>query len=96
MTADLGTAILELDRDAVPLLVRQKLDAGKDPCGILDECRKGMEVVGDRFQEGEYFLSELIISAELFKQAVALLEREPDLPRRRRIVGPCPRPAGKT
>jgi methylmalonyl-CoA mutase cobalamin-binding domain/chain len=33
-----------------------------------------MTIVGERFAQGEYFLSELIISAELFKQAVALLD----------------------
>ena len=78
MVADLTRAILELDRDAVPVLVREKLATGQAPSDILEECRKGMTIVGERFQEGEYFLSELIISAELFKQAVA--ELEPHLP----------------
>ena len=78
MTADLANAILELDRDSVGALVREMLDAGQASTDILDECRKGMTIVGERFQEGEYFLSELIISAELFKQAVA--ELEPHLP----------------
>ena len=78
MAEDLGTAIVELDRDAIPVLVREKLDAGQAPSDILEECRRGMAIVGDRFQDGEYFLSELIISAELFKQAVAVLE--PHLP----------------
>jgi len=78
MVADLSSAILELDRDAVPVLVREKLATGQDPSDILEECRKGMTIVGERFAQGEYFLSELIISAELFKQAVA--ELEPHLP----------------
>ena len=78
MVADLTRAILELDRDAVPVLVREKLATGQDPSDILEECRKGMTIVGERFAQGEYFLSELIISAELFKQAVA--ELEPHLP----------------
>jgi methylmalonyl-CoA mutase cobalamin-binding domain/chain len=78
MTANLSSAIVELDRDAVPVLVREQLAAGQVPSDILEECRKGMTSVGERFQEGEYFLSELIISAELFKQAVAVLE--PHLP----------------
>ena len=78
MTADLSRAILELDRDAVPVLVREKLAAGQAPSDILEECREGMTIVGERFAQGDYFLSELIISAELFKQAVAVLE--PHLP----------------
>jgi len=78
MVADLTSAILELDRDAVPVLVREKLAVGQAPSDILEECRKGMTIVGERFAQGEYFLSELIISAELFKQAVAVLD--PHLP----------------
>ena len=74
MTEDLSTAIVELDADAVPIIVNRRIDAGEDPLGILEDCRRGMTLVGQRFQEGEYFLSELIISAELFKQATALLD----------------------
>jgi methylmalonyl-CoA mutase cobalamin-binding domain/chain len=74
MTEDLCTAIVELGADAVPAIVARRLEAGDDPLEILEDCRRGMTLVGERFQEGEYFLSELIISAELFKQATALLD----------------------
>ncbi len=76
MTEDLCTAIVELDADAVPAIVTRRLEAGEDALEILEDCRRGMIVVGERFREGEYFLSELIISAELFKKAVALLDPE--------------------
>ncbi len=76
MNEDLCTAIVELDADAVPAIVTRRLEAGEDALEILEDCRRGMIVVGERFREGEYFLSELIISAELFKQAVALLDPE--------------------
>ncbi|MBW2288440.1 MAG: cobalamin-dependent protein [Deltaproteobacteria bacterium] len=74
MLQKLTTAIVELDRDAVPALVTQRLEAGDDPLEILGDCRTGMTMVGERFQEGEYFLGELLVSAELFKQAVELLD----------------------
>ncbi len=74
MSQDLRTAIVELDRDAVPALVARRLEAGDDPLEILGDCRAAMTMVGERFQEGEYFLAELLISAELFKQAAALLD----------------------
>ena len=76
MSEDLCTAIVELDADAVPAIVTRRLEAGEDALEILEDCRRGMIVVGERFREGEYFLSELIISAELFKKAVALLDPE--------------------
>jgi methanogenic corrinoid protein MtbC1 len=54
--------------------VQQKLDAGEDPLDILAECRQGMDIVGERYKSGKYFLSELIVSGEMFKQAMKLIE----------------------
>jgi methylmalonyl-CoA mutase cobalamin-binding domain/chain len=74
VSGDLSTAIVTLDRDALPGIVERRLESGEDALEILEECRRGMAIVGDKFQEGEYYLSELILSAELFKQAVAILD----------------------
>ncbi len=46
----------------------------EDPVKILDECKRGMEIVGERFEKGEYFLAELMLSGQLFKEASAILE----------------------
>lgn len=74
MSEELSTALVELKRDEAVEIVRSKIDGGEDPLQILEECRRGMTIVGDRFQKGEYFLAELILSAEIFKGAVAILE----------------------
>lgn len=88
MSGKLTTAVVELRRDEVATLLKTRLEAGEDPLTLLAECRRGMTIVGDRFQEGEYFLAELLLSAEIFKQAVVLLD--PYLSRVR-----APQPAGK-
>ena len=87
----LQRAIVELERDAVPGLVGARIAAGDDPLAILEDCRDAMASVGARFQAGEYYLSELLISAELFKQATALLEphlaaARPGTPRARIVL----------
>jgi len=74
MDEELSTKVVELKRDEVVELVRNKLDRGEDPLAILDECRKGMTIVGERFQAGDYYLAELMLSAEVFKSAVAILD----------------------
>ncbi len=74
MTQDLCSAILELERDAIPNIVSTRLEAGESPLQVLEDCRLGMKQVGERFQEGDYYLAELMIAAELFKGAVAQLE----------------------
>jgi len=60
--------------DAALALVRARLDSGEEPVAILEECRDGMEIVGERYAKGEYFLSELVLAGEIFKRAMYLLQ----------------------
>jgi len=74
MTEELSQLIVELKRDEAARVVKSRLEKGNDPIQILDECRQGMTKVGDRFQQGDYFLAELMLSAEIFKAAVSILQ----------------------
>ena len=53
--------------------VEAELSAGKDPMAILAEVQAGMEIVGKRFEDGEYYLSELLYAADIFKKVNAPL-----------------------
>lgn len=72
--SELANALANLDEDKVKRLVSERIDGGADPMSIVDECRKGMDIVGERYKSKDYFLSELIISGEIFKEAMAVLE----------------------
>jgi len=74
MSEGLSKALVELERDEVIKVVKGRVEEGEDPVGILEQCRQGMTIVGERFQKGDYFLAELMLSAEIFKEAVAILE----------------------
>ena len=74
MPQELRAALVDLERDKVVGLVESRIAEGEDPRAILEDCRQGMSLVGARFQTGEYYLAELLLSAEIFKTAVALLE----------------------
>jgi methanogenic corrinoid protein MtbC1 len=51
--------------DALPLAKRMLLEDAKDPMRVLDLCRSAMDIVGKRFEEGEYFLPELVLAGEM-------------------------------
>jgi len=51
--------------DALPLAKRMLLEDGKNPMRVLDLCRAAMDIVGQRFEEGEYFLPELVLAGEM-------------------------------
>jgi methylmalonyl-CoA mutase cobalamin-binding domain/chain len=74
MSREIKKAIIELKRDEITGLVNARLEKGDDPLQVLNECRDGLNAVGDLYQRGDYFLAELMLSAEVFKAAVAILE----------------------
>jgi len=73
-SSPLAQALGDLDEATVVRLVEEKLVAGEMPLAILHELQAGMSIVGERFESDEYFLSELIYAADIFKNAGAPLQ----------------------
>ena len=71
MADKLVNAIADMNEDEALALARQLLDAGTPPVEILDDCRAAMEVVGKRFEQGQYFIPELILAGEMLKSISA-------------------------
>jgi 5-methyltetrahydrofolate--homocysteine methyltransferase len=53
------------EEDAVALSNKMLLEDKKDPMRVLELCRMAMDLVGKRFEEGEYFLPELVLAGEM-------------------------------
>lgn len=51
--------------DGLALANRMLLEDKVDPMRVLAMCRAAMDVVGKRFEEGEYFLPELVLAGEM-------------------------------
>jgi len=68
MPKDFVNLLADLKEDEVLKLTKKRLESKEDPMKILEDSRKGMEIVGKRFADGEYFLPELVFSGELLKQ----------------------------
>ena len=67
MSDQLINAIADMDEEGAIALTKELLAAGTPPTAILDACRAAMEVVGSRFEHGEYFIPELILAGEMLK-----------------------------
>ncbi len=74
MSKKISDMLVDLERDEVEEAVKSKAEKGEDPIQILEECRQGMIIVGERFQSGDYYLAELMLAAEIFKGITAILE----------------------
>jgi len=74
MNKTISQALAEFDEGFVMQAVKDRLDSGKDPILLVKDLQAGMRLVGERFDKGRYFLSELIMSADLFSRTMALVE----------------------
>ena len=65
---ELSTLMAELQEEAALDLVRQHIADGVDPLVIIDLCHKGMILVGERYEQGYYFIEGLIMAGEIMRQ----------------------------
>ncbi|UCE11861.1 MAG: corrinoid protein [Candidatus Thorarchaeota archaeon] len=73
LTDELVNAVADLQEETALKLIEQRLETGTDPIDIMNKCKEGMAIVGQRFEESEYFLPELILSGEIFKKIMDLV-----------------------
>jgi methylmalonyl-CoA mutase cobalamin-binding domain/chain len=73
---ELAVKLVAMDEEGVLDGVREHLDAGEDAQAILDALSEGMDVVGARYGAKEYYLADLVMAAEIFKQSMEMLESQ--------------------
>jgi methanogenic corrinoid protein MtbC1 len=66
--------LADLEEDAVLKLVNERLIAGHDPLKIIEDCNEGMKIVGERYERGEYYIAGLIMSGEIFREVVEIIQ----------------------
>ena len=73
--AQLAQAVIEGDQELTISLTKQALDRGVNPLEIIKQgLTPGIDVVGEKFSCGEYFLPHLVMAGNTLKAALALLE----------------------
>ena len=74
MAKDLVNALADLREEEALKIVKDRLSASEDPLKILEDAKKGMEIVGNRFASSEYFIPDLVYSGELLKEVTGLVK----------------------
>ena len=71
----LAEAMGDLDEDVMVETLEQVMaEGGADAQKAMEACQKGMDTVGSLFEEGEYFVGDLIYAGELMTKAVEILK----------------------
>ena len=71
---EIKNAMQDLDEDALLELMQDVLDSGADAMEAVKACQEGMEGVGKLFEEGEYFVGDLIYAGEILTQAIEIIK----------------------
>ena len=75
MYKEMAQAVIDGEDGEAAALAQQALDQGIDPLEAINKgFTAGMDVVGELYSTGEYFLPDLIMGGEAMKAALAVLE----------------------
>jgi methanogenic corrinoid protein MtbC1 len=76
MSEQLVNAIADMREEETLKLVKEMVEGGSEPMAILDAARDAMDIVGKRYEEGAYFLPELMLAGEMLNQITDILKPE--------------------
>jgi methanogenic corrinoid protein MtbC1 len=74
MSKKLVKAIADMREEEALKLVKEMVEGGSEPMAILDAARQAMDVVGQRYEEGTYFLPELVLAGEMLNQITDIVK----------------------
>lgn len=74
MTETLVQALVEMKEAEAIQRAKQLLEQGVAPLELLGSCSKAMEIVGQRFEKGVYFLPHLMMAGEMLKQISGMIK----------------------
>ncbi|MDR2610274.1 MAG: cobalamin-dependent protein [Clostridiales Family XIII bacterium] len=73
----LKNAVSDLNENKLNLLLREFLATGPDSVealAVLEACQQGMEIVGERFENGDYFVGDLVFAGAMLASALEKLK----------------------
>ena len=69
----LSQVMADLAEEKVKVFIKEKIAAGVPAAQVLKECQAGMAEIGKRYEEGRYFVSELMYAGEIMKDIMVEL-----------------------
>jgi methanogenic corrinoid protein MtbC1 len=74
MAEDLVSTLADLKEKEALKIVEDRLSAGEEPLKILDDARRALEIVGERFADSKYFIPDLVYSGEILKEITDMVK----------------------
>ncbi len=77
ISKNLAMSVLEMDRDRAVILVQRALESGANARLAVEKgLARGMEMVGEKYEKGEYYVPELLTAHEVMKAGLEVLQTQ--------------------
>lgn len=73
---DFVEEIIDLSEIRVLEILQERLAKNEDPMAIMQDVKRAMKEIGDRFASGVYFLPDLMMSGEILRQIFEIIAPE--------------------
>jgi methylmalonyl-CoA mutase cobalamin-binding domain/chain len=73
LSEEFVNAIVDLDEVKAIELTRMRLGAGEDPLKILDDLTRAANIIGEKYEKGEFFIADLVMAGEIMKEVSELV-----------------------
>jgi methanogenic corrinoid protein MtbC1 len=74
MADNLVKTLADLKEKEALAIASKRLNTGEDPLNILNDARKALEIVGNRFAASDYFIPDLVYSGEILKAITEMVK----------------------
>ena len=66
--------INNLAEDEVLAQVKERIHAREDPFEIIEDAQQAMRLVGERYEQGDYYISSMMMAGEIFREVMEIIE----------------------
>ena len=66
--------LLELEEQSVLSLARERFRTGENPFEIVEDAQQAMRLVGERYEQGNYYISSMMMAGEIFREVMEIIE----------------------
>ena len=66
--------LADLEEAEVLTMVKERVRAGEDPFGIIEDAQRAMQRVGERYEQHEYYISSMMMAGEIFREVMEIVE----------------------
>ena len=66
--------LADLEETTVLALVKERVQAGEDPFLIIEDAQQALRLVGERYEQREYYISSMMMAGEIFREVMEIVE----------------------